>query len=183
MFPVVAPASTLRGRQRRLLSSLCHQLPLPTTYGDESLSHWPLVPRIFVKSVIVRLYSICNFLSISHSGFCDHPLICLFFRLVYPCSKQWPHWFICLACLYPFFYCSLYFPGQLCLSYFPLTLQLSWLSAEYIFGLPETPFWIFHTTLLCVSVISGFRNLSWIILVERTLSNFIVISSKRTYRH
>lgn len=90
-FPVVSLASAPRGRQRWLPSSLYHKLPLLTTYGDDSLSHRPLVPRVFMKSVIACPYSFCNFLSISNFGFCDHPVICLFSRLVYPCSKRGPH--------------------------------------------------------------------------------------------
>lgn len=180
MFLVVSPESTPRGRLCWLPSSLCHRLP--------HIRRWQSLPLTSCSSCICES---CYCLSLQLLQFSLHfqfwllwssPYLVIF-RLVYPCSEHWPHWFMCRVCLYPFFHRSLYFPGQLCLSYSLLTLQLSWLSAGYIFGLPETHFWIFYTALLCVSVTSGFWNLSWIILVERMLLNFIVISSKKTYRH
>lgn len=57
------------------------------TYGDGSLSHWPLAPHIFVKAVIVCPYSFCNFLYIFGFGFCDHPLIWLFLDLFIPAQS------------------------------------------------------------------------------------------------
>lgn len=157
-FPVVSPASTLRGRQRRLLSSLCHQLPLPTTYGDESLSHWPLVPPIFVKSVIVRLYSICNFLSISHFGFVIIPLFAYFSDLFIPAQSNDPidlsvlHAFIrsfiahcislvsCVCLIFPSRFSSLGFQRNIYLGFLKHTFEYSTLlccvsQSSLVFGI------------------------------------------------
>lgn len=144
MFLVVSPESTPRGRLCWLPSSLCHRLP--------HIRRWQSLPLTSCSSCICES---CYCLSLQLLQFSLHfqfwllwssPYLVIF-RLVYPCSEHWPHWFMCRVCLYPFFHCSLYFPGQLCLSYSLLTLQLSWLSAGYIFGLLKHTFE--YSTLLC----------------------------------
>lgn len=84
MFLVVSPESTPREGCAGFPAASATDFP---TYGDDSLSHWPLVPHVFVKAVIVCPYSSCNFLYIFNFGSCDHPLIWLFLDLFIPAQS------------------------------------------------------------------------------------------------